>query len=525
MEQLYYDRWIHMIDANLPVINMETGVYRNVKDRNPNWQKWMQDSLALYGKYGVSYSWYAFDPDRSGSDTISMLNADRTTLTEVGLYYNTSYLTDPVSPSIFSDGFEGGSFSSWTGSNVWVNDAITISATNSHLGTYAAQADLASSGGRSSYYYVNLPHSYSTLYYRVYFKISSVATGVNDAFSGDGRYVSCLALQNNANYVALAGLYRTNGTVQWYVQYRSGGVWKTSFSAAPKPTANVWCSIELKQVTDGAIGEERLYINGAEIITVTGLANNDRGNPNQALVFGDHVNSKSLTAWIDDPAVSTSYLTDPVSPSIFSDGFEGGSFSSWTGSNVWVNDAITISATNSHLGTYAAQADLASSGGRSSYYYVNLPHSYSTLYYRVYFKISSVATGVNDAFSGDGRYVSCLALQNNANYVALAGLYRTNGTVQWYVQYRSGGVWKTSFSAAPKPTANVWCSIELKQVTDGAIGEERLYINGAEIITVTGLANNDRGNPNQALVFGDHVNSKSLTAWIDDPAVSTTHNG
>jgi hypothetical protein len=83
LEQEYYARWINMIEANLPVINMETGVYRD-NSTNPNWDVWENDSLTLYEKYKVSACWYPFDPDRQDSTLVSLLAADRETLTSVG---------------------------------------------------------------------------------------------------------------------------------------------------------------------------------------------------------------------------------------------------------------------------------------------------------------------------------------------------------------------------------------------------------------------------------------------------------
>lgn len=82
MEQTYYERFIHMSQYR-PVMNMETGVYRD-SSKNPNWDVWENDSLALYEKYGVGVSWYPFDPDRSGSSLISILSSDRITMTHVG---------------------------------------------------------------------------------------------------------------------------------------------------------------------------------------------------------------------------------------------------------------------------------------------------------------------------------------------------------------------------------------------------------------------------------------------------------
>jgi hypothetical protein len=85
MTATYYERFIDMMDSNLPVINMEIGVYRSttmyVGPGDPNWNVWMNDVLTLYDSYGVSFSWFPFDPDRSSSSLIALLSADQVTLT------------------------------------------------------------------------------------------------------------------------------------------------------------------------------------------------------------------------------------------------------------------------------------------------------------------------------------------------------------------------------------------------------------------------------------------------------------
>lgn len=88
MEALYYERCIDMNQANLPVMNMETGVYRNTdpttSSSDPNWNVWENDSLALYEKYNLSVCWFSFDPDREDSSIFSLLAPSKTDLTPVG---------------------------------------------------------------------------------------------------------------------------------------------------------------------------------------------------------------------------------------------------------------------------------------------------------------------------------------------------------------------------------------------------------------------------------------------------------
>jgi hypothetical protein len=86
METLYYQRFLDMLDAGLPVAVMESGIYRD-NSSNPNWEKYMNDALSLYEKYQVGVSWFPFDPDRQNSSLISLLGSDRTSLTSVGTIY------------------------------------------------------------------------------------------------------------------------------------------------------------------------------------------------------------------------------------------------------------------------------------------------------------------------------------------------------------------------------------------------------------------------------------------------------
>jgi aryl-phospho-beta-D-glucosidase BglC (GH1 family) len=86
MEQTYVERFLDMLNAGFPVMNMETGVYKDAT-KNPHWDVWMNDSLSLYEKYGAGVSWFPFDPDSSGSSMFSLLNSDRTTLTSAGMIW------------------------------------------------------------------------------------------------------------------------------------------------------------------------------------------------------------------------------------------------------------------------------------------------------------------------------------------------------------------------------------------------------------------------------------------------------
>jgi hypothetical protein len=196
---------------------------------------------------------------------------------------------------------------------------------------------------------------------------------------------------------------------------------------------------------------------------------------------------------------------------IFQDGFESGNFSAWTGTSITSGDSLTVANDNPHHGTYSAKMVTGVTTDVFTYAHKTLATTYTTLYQRVYVKISSVSTTV---FNADGKRVDFVIFVGSGGRVVQAGLMRNSGAVKWHLQYRNAGSWYDAFSATPTPQANTWYCFEVMQTT-GSSGSDRLYINGNLVIEVTGVSNNDRGSPAQIQAFGEHYVASSVTVWID----------
>lgn len=178
---------------------------------------------------------------------------------------------------LFEDQFETGDFSAWTGNVA----QVSVVNTTSHHGSYCAK--LANSGTADSACYKTFGTTYNMINGRVYAKVASIPLA-------DGGWLSLLGFHMTGvvtNGVAYAGLANSGGIIKWFLKYRTfPGTWGTAYSATPTIDLNQWYCLEIKHVGSPVAGEDRLYIDGVEVIAITGLNNNDRGDPAGFLGFG-----------------------------------------------------------------------------------------------------------------------------------------------------------------------------------------------------------------------------------------------
>ena len=165
--------------------------------------------------------------------------------------------------TIFSDGFESGNFSAWTGTS-YNYYAPTVVSDYVHHGSYAAKCSSPNNG--YSQVYKNLGSSYTTLYTRAYMRFDSLPTS-----SGIAIYLLSHADTQErlgTGWPANVMIKNDAGTVKWGVRYYAFG-WYDAVSTS-SPQATTWYCVELKTVFSSS-GEIRLYIDGTEVLSVTGL--------------------------------------------------------------------------------------------------------------------------------------------------------------------------------------------------------------------------------------------------------------
>jgi len=171
--------------------------------------------------------------------------------------------------AIFSDGFESGDFSAWTGTLLAGTGTATVTNTTAHHGTYSAKCFTTADGDKGWVYKTFTARADG--YVRVYFKTDLLPSAAGNTLQIMGFYYT----SGGNTPAGRIDLINDAGTIKWRMNYRNGGVWHDSRSATPTPATNTWFCLELKLVLSSTVGESRLYIDGTEILTQTGLNNND----------------------------------------------------------------------------------------------------------------------------------------------------------------------------------------------------------------------------------------------------------
>ena len=212
---------------------------------------------------------------------------------------------------LFSDGFESGSFSAWTGAKSY-NSGLTssVQTTTTYNGTYAMKVAVADGARESGVCeYKDLGNSYTSIDARVYVQLSAIPK--------NWSVLEIFGFSNNGWLPGAVGtrvdIVNNNGTLQWRLNYYNNG-WQSAFSGPIN--INTWYSVEVKLVLGSGTGETHLYINGVEVAAQTGLTNTAPGSSVRYLSLGvdDEAGSNTLNAYFDSVAVSDGYIGPDPTP-------------------------------------------------------------------------------------------------------------------------------------------------------------------------------------------------------------------
>jgi len=201
--------------------------------------------------------------------------------------------------TIFEDGFESGDFSAWDGTYVSAGETANVVTSNPYQGTYNARFVTNGDGTyESAYCYKNLNEE-PVVYARGYFYLSQTS---------QERGPTLIMLLGDAYELAYARL-RPDGTDKWELGYRDSGSLQTVTTTNSFPGVNTWVCVELYVKIGSGDGEAKLYVNGTEILSVSSLTNDDKGNVDLAR-FGiyDLGYSQVLTLDVDCIVVADEYI-------------------------------------------------------------------------------------------------------------------------------------------------------------------------------------------------------------------------
>jgi len=192
----------------------------------------------------------------------------------------------PTDPALFSDGLESNDYSAWTSTGG--APATVASPVNS--GSYASS--MATTGK----YAEKTGISGNTIYYRAYVRLNAVAPAGKEcrvmALFGGGNILWYLNFQKTSGGILRLHLYQANPAHSDYYYFN----W----------AADTWYCLEVKFVRDATNGEYRVYVDGTERITRTGLDTTRGLAPSKIRIY--QTSTYTVTVYHDDVVVDTAYI-------------------------------------------------------------------------------------------------------------------------------------------------------------------------------------------------------------------------
>jgi hypothetical protein len=471
---------------------------------------------------------FTFVPSGGNPTFISTLTITTTASTPAGSYTITitgtgpdgshsttvQLIVEPISGPVFTDGFESGSFSAWTGTSFTSGETAAIVNTIVHHGIYCGMFTSNGNGGFERAYCYRTIASQTELYARGYFRVAT--SGIAD---NDDRFYF-IVFKAGSNPVAFAGWRQIGGVVKWNLLIRDGTGWAGAYSAVI-PSLNQWYCVELHWKKDAANGFAELWVDGVIVCSVTGKNTAYYGDVNR-VDFGlaEIVNCAATTVYGDCCIIAKTYVgLEVILGPIFADGFESGSFGAWTSIGITSGETATVVNTIAHHFTYSALFTSNGNGGFERAYCYKAVSSSTELYTRGYFYVS--ASGIAD---NDDRFY-LIIFRAGSNPVAFAGWRQIGGIVRWNLLIRDGTGWAGAYSTT-SPSLNQWYCIELHWKKDGTNGIGELWINGLLVCSITGKNTAYYGDIN-LVDFGltEIVNCGATTVYGDCCVISNTYIG
>lgn len=225
------------------------------------------------------------------SDTVLTINED----------YVPPY--DPPTDFIFEDTFESGNLDKWTDNVTSAGDTVSVVTTDPYNGVYHFKASCSGDAGDIAYVrktFTGQPELYSQAMYKIL-----------TALPASGQSFNLMTHYTGSADISSIRIYNDAGTYKWQLYYISG-VTMTSSNYAPTPALalDTWYHLELHSFVDNSAGAFTAYLNGTEIISVTGLDNNNNGTNISYVNMGERYSSGATAhmVYVDNAIVDESYI-------------------------------------------------------------------------------------------------------------------------------------------------------------------------------------------------------------------------
>jgi hypothetical protein len=194
---------------------------------------------------------------------------------------------------LFSDGFETGDLSQWTGGS-----GLVVQQQDVYTGVYAARG---TSTGAASYVYRRLTTNQSDLYYRV--RLKSISQG--------SRWIYPMRLLTAGGGQIIA-LFLTGGSSSAKIGYQNF-ITNSTVTSTSTVSRGIWHEIEVHVKVAGASSTEEVWLDGA---LLTDLSRTDPlGSAAMGRVqLGENGTGAPADIIYDDVSVDTSYIVGAQSP-------------------------------------------------------------------------------------------------------------------------------------------------------------------------------------------------------------------
>lgn len=212
---------------------------------------------------------------------------------------------------LFSDGFESGDLTAWTGSQVYDAGTITGGDTHPHHGIYNMKAGNITAALSGGWCWKLLAAPPAEAYMRLYLMMTAVPS-LNSGFQNCGPGFAKFA---TSDWLLYAGLENIAGSLFWGVMHWENPTIYYYEAVASNPVANKWYCVEIYDKIDAVNGIIRMWVDGILKIERTGLDTTQRDTViTYVKSLGVGANQAApFDLYADDVVVSDEYIElEPV---------------------------------------------------------------------------------------------------------------------------------------------------------------------------------------------------------------------
>ena len=205
---------------------------------------------------------------------------------------------------MFSDDFESGDFTAWTGILFDGDGVVTASDEDAYHGTYSMKC-YAKNEGSHARAYIQIPES-ETAYSRFYFKLDYLP-----ASEDTGIQLLAYTSSDDTLLLVVGVRYETaSGGVCWWISYQGTDGWHHNYPATPTIAVDTWYCVNVGMHIGTSTGWLLVEIDDTTIFDQSGLNTNNK-EINQ-VDFGIRIENYNLgqfvTVYEDSCVVDDAYI-------------------------------------------------------------------------------------------------------------------------------------------------------------------------------------------------------------------------